>query len=463
VQTIGTFTPRKVSLSLQWDEPWTRAQTDLAVDVYSVEADGSVSLIGTADSDNIVTGIPSEVATITLTETTTVGIAVRRKAGARSPFIKYIIGGVPSFTIAEHATGSPAIDPDGAAARGSITVGAVHHTNAISPVPQSYSSRGPITRLFDVNGTRLSAPEVRDKPDVAGADGISTSVPSFAPFMGTSAAAPSVGAVAALMISAKPSLPVDAVAAILTNPANARSCSGALGLRDNDCGAGFVMADRAVAQAIDATAPVITPSFSVPADAAGGVFRRNVTVTWNIVDDGSPVYSRNGCGPTTISTVGVVTVTCTASSAGGTAAGSVKVTRLSSVVTAAGTHSGPVLSKVAARPARFAVNTRGRRERLVRSGRSTKRRPARGTKIRYRSSERGTVRFIIQRRKGRSKMVRVAAFDMPAKAGTNSRSFSGRIGRKKLAPGKYFVTAQITRARDKRTSKPVRFTIRVVR
>lgn len=462
VQTIGTFTNKKITLSLQWDEPWTRAETDLAVDVYSVAGDGAVTLIGPADSNNITSGIPSEVATITLQETTTLGIGIRRKAGTRSPFIKYVVGGVSSLSIAEHATGSPAIDPDGAAARGALAVGAVNHGNASAPTPQSYSSRGPLTRLFDVNGNRLAAPDIRTKPDVAGADGITTSIAAFSPFVGTSAAAPSVGAVAALVISAKPALPVDAVWAILTNPANARSCGSIPAVRDNECGAGFILADRAVSQALDTTPPRITPVFSAPPDTSGGAYRKDVTVTWNVQDDGSPVYAQNGCGATTVATVATHTVTCTATSAGGTAVGSIKVTRLGAVASTAGTHRNPRLWSVSARPAVFSVNVGGRRERLVRSAARRKPVVARGTTLKFRASERGRIRWVIHRRNKRSKFVKVGAFDSPAKAGGNSRSFSGRIGKRSLAPGKYFVTAQAYDSRGKRKSAPVKFTIRIV-
>ncbi len=46
----------------------------------------------------------------------------------------------------------------------------------------------------------LSQPETRFKPDVAGADGVNTSLPFFTPFFGTSAAAPHIAAIAALLI-----------------------------------------------------------------------------------------------------------------------------------------------------------------------------------------------------------------------------------------------------------------------
>ncbi len=81
--------------------------------------------------------------------------------------MKYIVGGTPTFTIAEHNVPTAgAIDPDASSALGAITVGAVNH--ATNATPESFSSRGPAFRLFDDNGVRLGAPEVRPKPDIAG-------------------------------------------------------------------------------------------------------------------------------------------------------------------------------------------------------------------------------------------------------------------------------------------------------
>src|SRR5262249_62318895 len=45
-----------------------------------------------------------------------------------------------------------------------------------------------------------SPPASRRKPDLCGFDGVTTSLPEFSPFFGTSAAAPHVAAIAALML-----------------------------------------------------------------------------------------------------------------------------------------------------------------------------------------------------------------------------------------------------------------------
>ena len=320
IQTIGTFTNRSPYVSVQWAQPWTGATTDFAVDAY---IDGLY--VDTVDTNNLVSGLPMEFVQFNLTGTHSIGIAIRRKNGSATPLIKYIVGGTPAFTIAEHATNSNAINPDAASANGSLAVAA---SNWATPTnPEIYSSRGPaITRLFAADGSPLAAPAVRPKPALAAADAVSTTVPGFQPFGGTSAATPSAAAVAALVRSAKPSLTVDQVAAILTNPANALDCPQAAGQPDLDCGVGFLMADRAVAQALDASPPVIAAATS-PAgpNGKGGWFTSPVTVSWTVTDSASPVLASSGCGAVALSSDGARTLTCGATSWGGSSSASVTV------------------------------------------------------------------------------------------------------------------------------------------
>jgi len=97
------------------------------------------------------------------------------------------------------------------AARGAMATGAV---NALDGTIQPYSSLGGnLEILFSANGTRLSTPEIRRKPDVAGSDNTNTTffgsddpndADTFPNFSGTSAAAPHVAAAAALILSQEP-------------------------------------------------------------------------------------------------------------------------------------------------------------------------------------------------------------------------------------------------------------------
>ena len=324
IQTVGTFTDRRMFVSLQWDEPFNAASTDLAVDVFQIVA-GTPTYAFTVDTDNIATRVPAEFVQISVTGTATLGISIRRKSGVRSPFMKYIVGGTQTFTIAEHNTSSNAIDPDASSARGALTVAASPF--GTPAVPEPFSSRGQAFKLFDVNGNRLAAPEVRAKPDLAAADGVATSVPGFNPFFGTSAAAPSAAGIAALILSAKPGLSVDATAAILKDPNRAIDCTTAPGLPDFDCGFGFVLADAAVSSALDTSPPTIAP-FSPPIDGANGWYTRATAgVVWTASDADSPTLATNGCEPRAFRADGTVAFTCTATSVGGTATQTVTLKR----------------------------------------------------------------------------------------------------------------------------------------
>jgi subtilisin-like proprotein convertase family protein len=68
--------------------------------------------------------------------------------------------------------------------------------------PERFTSDGPRRMFFAADGT--PAPQTRSKPDFTAADGLSTSVPDFEQFFGTSAAAPSAAGIAALVRSGNP-------------------------------------------------------------------------------------------------------------------------------------------------------------------------------------------------------------------------------------------------------------------
>jgi Subtilase family len=318
VQTLGVVPAGdEVDLVLQWAEPWGHAATDFAIDVYAIVG-GTPVFQDTVDTDNLVSGVPEEFAQIPANTTFTLGIAIRRVAGTGTPPMKLIDFPSANFPVAiEYATNSGTIGPDAASANGALAVAASDY--ATPTTPESFSSRGPVTHYFDANGNPLPAPEVRQKPNLAAPDGVSTSVPvtGLSTFFGTSAATPAAAGIAALVRSAKPTMPIDELYAIMTSPQNALDCP-APGSPDTDCGAGFVLADRAVAMALDSTPPVIAPTIA-PAtpDGTNGWYRGPVTVSWNVSDAGSPVVDQSGCTPQTLGDTSVA-LTCSAASAGGT-------------------------------------------------------------------------------------------------------------------------------------------------
>ncbi len=256
-----------------------------------------------------------------------VGLKISRFSGALNPFMKYIARG--SFDDEnpfdpDPATDSNSINPDAASAEGALAVAAVDALDPGLDTPQPYSSRGPNTRLFDKDGVRLGSPQVRLKPELAAADGLSTTVPDFEPFFGTSAAVPSAASIAAILRSSNPSASADEIESAMTDPANAIACIEPLTDPVQSCGAGFLLADSAF-QALDRDGPVIKPKLtpSKP-NGKGGWFTKTVRIAWQVEDPESPVTSQN-CPAATQSADGVKTYNCVATSDGGTTSAAVRI------------------------------------------------------------------------------------------------------------------------------------------
>ncbi|MDA1304521.1 MAG: DNRLRE domain-containing protein [Nitrospirae bacterium] len=101
----------------------------------------------------------------------------------------------------------------GVAAVNVATAGGGDFIGGASNPVETFSSDGPRRIFYHADGSEVtpgnlsaSGGLVRQKPDIAAADGVSTSTPGFNPFFGTSAAAPHAAAIAALVKSANLSL-----------------------------------------------------------------------------------------------------------------------------------------------------------------------------------------------------------------------------------------------------------------
>ncbi len=148
-------------------------------------------------------------------------------------------------------------------------------TGSFANPVETFSSDGPRHVFFNADGTAItpgnyssSGGAFRQKPDLAAADGVSTSLSMFQPFYGTSAAAPHAAAIAALLKSRDPSLTPAQVRAILTSTALDIMAAGV----DRNSGFGIVQADRAL-QAAPPDALLITPGTGFAAGGwAGGPF-----------------------------------------------------------------------------------------------------------------------------------------------------------------------------------------------
>ena len=110
---------------------------------------------------------------------------------------------------------------------------------------ETFSTDGPRRVFFQPDGTPITPGNfsstggmVRQKPDIAAADGVQTATPGFDPFYGTSAAAPHAAAIAGLMLSANPNLTIDQVRNIFRATALDIEAPG----WDRDSGYGIIMA-----------------------------------------------------------------------------------------------------------------------------------------------------------------------------------------------------------------------------
>jgi hypothetical protein len=282
-----------VIFSFQWDQPFftdTNGAKGSAsdMDVVAFDPDGNLCVIdfGGAGchggqvvqifgvSDNIASGDPVEIfALINDSDSPKdVDITIQRFRGPAPTLLKYVV--FDPLTVNEWDTMSGA-SYGKAMANGAFGTGASvwFNTQAYNPSCticrpariNSFSSAGGTPILFDAQGNRLPVPELRNKPNATGPDGADTTFFGFRfpfkvarddrrypNFSGTSASAPHVAAVAALMLDASPWLDADDVFAILEATADDmddyRTPSLDTGF-DFGTGHGFVNAEAALAGA----------------------------------------------------------------------------------------------------------------------------------------------------------------------------------------------------------------------
>ena len=205
-------------LSLQWTDPFfsangvNGAKTDLDMYLFFNGA-----LVTSSTADNIANGDPVEIISVNSSFTTpvVVELVITKFAGPDPKLLKYINYGSTPVAV-EYDTRSSTIAGHANAER-VIAVGASAYFNTPlfnpnTPIPliNGFSSLGG-TPIYYVNGVELRSPRVFQKPEITGPDGTNTTffptggdIPNdpdtFPNFFGTSASAPHVAAVGALML-----------------------------------------------------------------------------------------------------------------------------------------------------------------------------------------------------------------------------------------------------------------------
>jgi len=267
-QQISCEAGDRILISLQWSNPYPSLggpnppAADL--DIYLLDGAATTILAGSAAIQRPNGDDPVEIFGYNCTSAETLNLLIALYDGTAPDRIKYIDFGTRATTADEYITDSPTSTGHPNAA-GAIATGAAawFYTPAFGtnpPLLESFSSAGGVPILFAADGSEIPGGELRDKPDVTGPDGGNTTFfysDSFADtdtypnFFGTSASAPHVAAVAALMQQAAGgALSNEDIRTTLKNTAidiAARHAGETLAIGfDNDSGAGLIDAEAAV-------------------------------------------------------------------------------------------------------------------------------------------------------------------------------------------------------------------------
>jgi len=272
-----------LTIAMQWDEPFGGSGSKTDYDIVLLDETGGIYFEISAN-DNVATGEGWEVLQFQNAEVLGYGTSFTviityddvDSIGPPANQMKTIVFG--NSTIDEFATNSSTLMGHANAA-GAQSVGAAFFVETPEfgvspPTLESYSSAGGTPILFNANGTPRASPEIREKPEITAVDGVNTTFffndsygnDDIDDFFGTSAAAPHVAGVAALMLQARPG----------ASPAQLRNAlqdtavdMGAAGF-DHDSGYGLVQTDAAITSLL-ATAGNNLPSASFDISIAGRV------------------------------------------------------------------------------------------------------------------------------------------------------------------------------------------------
>jgi hypothetical protein len=188
--TLGLVFSGDLLIVLEWDEPFGAASSD-----YDLCVTGESCSSGPQDGDDD----PIEAVAISCDRfSCSRELEISRFSGVDHKLEMYFFSAPGGGVGIEHDVptdsifGHPCVE-------GAVTVGAINVSDAGTDRIEAFSSRGPCTIL--------GAGE-RPKPDVCGVDGISNTRPGGfpSPFFGTSASAPGIAAVGALLLQFDPSL-----------------------------------------------------------------------------------------------------------------------------------------------------------------------------------------------------------------------------------------------------------------
>lgn len=297
--TIPALQPGEfINFVVEWDQPYVTGASgspgaSSSIDICIINSSATTSCVGAStvgqDPVNILTWLnPASSGANSAAEQ--VGIQIGLAPGTGAPhLIKLLVDDDGAgATINAFQTRSATLQGHPVAA-GAIAVGAANYltTPRCGTTPatlEQFSSAGGDPILFDTNGERLATPQIRNKPDLVAPDAVddtflgffqppvSSSIAecqnnsAFPSFFGTSAAAPHAGAVAALLLQARPTAtPAQIYTALRTTTLD----MGAAGF-DFDTGYGFIQADAALDELAGAAAGGSSVATTAAAAKSGG-------------------------------------------------------------------------------------------------------------------------------------------------------------------------------------------------
>ncbi|MEJ7766873.1 MAG: MBG domain-containing protein [Chitinophagaceae bacterium] len=311
-QTVN-LKPGSYTIVLQWNDEFhslgstNGVQTDM--DLYLVGATG-FTLFGFNRSNLF--GDPFEVCPFTVSEETNAKLMVVRASGTANVRFKFIIFRGEA-TMQDFQTGTSSIvgHPN---AEGAIAVGAMLYANIPSITPvwpgvASFSSKG---------GTRITQNNItlppRNKPELVGPNGVNTTVnlgsatfndgDPYPNFFGTSAAAPHVAAVGALLIQGRKKFNLQPTVTPAEIKQQLISSAGKFsylpGNFSFEGGFGYAQADSAMVQIANAR-PIISSLETVVPGAQNGTQPFEVKIKGRYITGNTQIYFSGSPVATTVS------------------------------------------------------------------------------------------------------------------------------------------------------------------
>lgn len=215
ILNLGDVAPGgQLRATLWWEDPYATVggspTTDLSLSLLAFDGAGNFLDLVQADQNQLAGADPFEFISIMNPESAPiqVGLVVDRVAGEAAKLLSVEVFG--SEIADDVDTDSPTIHGHNAA-KGAVSVAAQFFADTGLDNVEDFSSEGPTTILFDTAGNPLDDPEFRATPLITGIDGTDTTFfpaglatdvdqNGFPNFFGTSAAAPHVAAIAALVL-----------------------------------------------------------------------------------------------------------------------------------------------------------------------------------------------------------------------------------------------------------------------